>query len=81
MDARGRPGKLVHSVALRLRSPDLRLRAVAVYVTPAESGVAKCENCWVWRTGTLPRPVNVTQLRAYLVDPESFDAAVTTQNG
>lgn len=58
-DARGRPGRVVDSLAVRMwRFPDQR--AVATYEDGRASGG------WLWRTGQLPRDVGVAAVKLAL---------------
>lgn len=58
-DGRGRPGRVVDSLAVRMwRFPDQR--AVATYEDGRASGG------WLWRTGELPRDVGVAAVKLAL---------------
>lgn len=67
---RGKPGRVVHSLALRMRHQLTGYRMVAVYETPAATGKTTCDGCWYWRPGrSLPIPVTVTELKHAIHDP------------
>lgn len=67
MDARGRVGRLTHSLALRMRHPDGRC-AVAVWVTPVDGEKTTFDLGYTWRVERfLPLAANVTAIKAFIV--------------
>ncbi|HEU4753931.1 MAG TPA: hypothetical protein VFU47_12555 [Armatimonadota bacterium] len=67
MQATGKPGPLVESVALRMLHPETRCRAVLVYEIPAGAGAKGWSTCLVWGPNLPPfAEANVTEVREYL---------------
>jgi hypothetical protein len=65
-DQWGRPGRVIQSLALRMRHPDGR-RAVALWQAPEGAGKWGTDTVYAWGPGRWPRSITLTQSR---VDPD-----------
>jgi hypothetical protein len=59
-DQWGRPGRVIQSLALRMRHPDGR-RAAALWEAPEGSGPWKVKKVYAWGPETLPRAITLTR--------------------
>jgi hypothetical protein len=63
IDRHGRPGGLIHSLAVRMRFPGTGYRAVAVWTSPAASDGSmkwKADGAYVWSLGGLALRIPLT---------------------
>lgn len=88
MDRRGHAGALIHSLAVRMAFPGTRVRAVAVWTSPAVSGGLMkwtSAGAFAWTVGglaqliklTAPKDPRAVTLARYLEDPSRLTYTLT----
>lgn len=88
MDRKGHAGALIHSLAVRMAFPGTRVRAVAVWTSPAVSGAPmkwSAAGVFAWTVGglaqslklTAPKGSDVVTLARYLEDPSRLTYTLT----